>query len=58
MVEEVGANTYVAFDGRAEALLEASPPSSLAITFHGWVNYCQSNAPMSQTGAGDRPRLV
>jgi len=46
LVEEVGANTYIAFDGRAEATIGTSRVSGISAFFKGWVDYCALNGPI------------
>jgi len=48
LVEEVAPNTYIGFDGRAEASVETSRASTISASFQGWVDYCALNSPMGQ----------
>jgi hypothetical protein len=46
LVEEVAPNTYIGFDGRAEASVGTSRVSTISASFQGWVDYCALNSPM------------
>jgi len=46
LVEEVAPNTYIGFDGRAEAYVGTSRVSTLSAFFQGLVDYCALKSPM------------
>jgi hypothetical protein len=48
LVEEVAPNTYIGFDGRAEASVGTSRVSTISASFQGWVDYCALKSPMGQ----------
>jgi len=48
LVEEVAPNTYLGFDGRAEASVGTSRVSTISVPFQGWVDYCAKTSPMGQ----------
>ena len=48
LVEEVAPNTYLGFDGRAEASVGTSRVSTISASFQGFVDYCAKTAPMGQ----------
>jgi len=48
LVEEVAPNTYIGFDGRAEASVGTSRVSTISTSFEGRVDYCALNSPMGQ----------
>ena len=48
LVEEVAPNTYLGFDGRAEASVGTSRVSSIVTSFQRWVDYCALRSPMGQ----------
>lgn len=48
LVEEVAPNTYIGFDGRAEASVGTSRVSTISASFQGSVDYCALKSPMGQ----------
>jgi len=46
VVEEVAPNTYIGFDGRADASVGTSRVSTLSASFQGSVDYCALKSPM------------
>jgi hypothetical protein len=44
VVEEIGANTYVAFSGIATATV--MPASTISADFDGWITYCTLKSPL------------
>jgi len=48
LVEEVAANTYIGFDGRASASVGSARVSGIATPFQGFVDYCALSSPMGQ----------
>jgi len=48
LVEQVAPNTYLGFDGRAEASVATARVSSIATPFQGFVDYCALPSPMGQ----------
>jgi len=46
LVEEAAPNTYIGFDGRAEASVSTSRVSALSTAFQGRVDYCALTSPM------------
>ncbi len=46
IVEEIAANTYLAFSGNASASLPSPAVSTISAAFDGWINYCEMRAPM------------
>ena len=48
LIEQVAENTYLGFDGRAEARVETATVSTISAFFSGSINYCALPAPMGQ----------
>jgi hypothetical protein len=46
LVEQVAPNTYLAFDGRAEATVGTSGLSTISTSFDGLIEYCALTSPM------------
>jgi hypothetical protein len=48
LVEALEPNTYIGFDGRAEASVATSAVSTISASFQGWIDYCALKSPMGQ----------
>ena len=46
LVEEFEPNSYIGFDGRAEASVGSSRVSTISTSFEGWIDYCKLKSPM------------
>ena len=56
IVEEIAANTYLAFSGNASASLPSPAMSTISATFDGWINYCEMRRPWAAASTTVAPR--
>jgi hypothetical protein len=58
LVEQVGPNTYLGFDGRAEASVATATVSTITASFEGFINYCGAKAETAPYYDGSPARAV
>jgi hypothetical protein len=60
IVEELGTNSYVAFDGRAGGSVDGPKVSAVSVPFDGYVDYCvlKTGSSMNYSGCVISEQIV